>query len=508
VLTVATLFRQQLQLLALRFARGHVVICGLGEKGLLLIRAFLRRGQRVVVIERDAANPHLTLCRQEGATAIVGDATKSRVLRKASVGSARYLIAVCGDDGANVAVALASRDLARGRRRGALTGAVHVASPTLTEMLRETELGAEPVPAFRLEIFSVADRAARELLREHSPLGPAGPPVEEAPSILVVGLGAIGRSLIAQAGERWYQEPDRGSERLRVTAVDVDVGETNDALHGRYARLAECCDLVGWDTEPETLTGLAGPGLEHWHERAPFDTVVVCLDDPSLALEVALALRRQSGAEDAPIVVPMPEEGGLVRLLRQYRGPAVSLQAIHPFDPLARTCTPDLVLDGTHELLARAVHEHYLRKRLEEGKRIEDERALVPWDALPEDLKESNRRQVDHIRAKLSEVGYTIGPLVDWEAASFRFSSAEVARLARMEHDRWLAERRRNKWRYAPGPKDPDRKTHPDLVPWAELSEEAKDKDREAVIELPVLLARGGFQLRPEPAEGQQTGDG
>ncbi|MGD2105726.1 MAG: NAD-binding protein [Anaerolineae bacterium] len=496
VLTIATLFRQQLQLLVLRFTRDHVVVCGLGHKGLLLTRTFLERGHKVVVIERNPNNPHLALCRHRGATVLVGDATERSTLRKTRVGTARYVIAVCGDDGDNVAVALAARDLTKRRQRGALTAAVHVASPALTEMLRETELGNEPVPTFRLEVFSVSDRAARELLRQHPVPGPEGTPGDRAPALLVVGLGAVARRLIALAAEQRYREAPADQERLHVTAVGPGALETVEALHGRYPRLAESCDLHAWDADPETLASMTAPGPGDQDTRGPFDATYVCLDDPSLGLQVALALRHQLGDENTPIEVLMPEEGGLGRLLEEYQEATVSLRNVHPFDPVSRTCTPDLVLDGTHELLARAVHDRYLQRRLEEGKEMEEERALVPWDALPEDLKESNRRQVDHIRDKLSKVGYGIAPLVDWEAASFRFSPGEVEEMARLEHERWMVERRREKWQYASGPKDPDRKTHPDMVPWAELSEDAKDKDREAVIDLPVLLARGGFQLR------------
>jgi hypothetical protein len=59
ILTLAALFRDQVQQLTLRFARNHVVICGLGRMGLLLAGECNRTGRRVVVIEIDPANPHI-----------------------------------------------------------------------------------------------------------------------------------------------------------------------------------------------------------------------------------------------------------------------------------------------------------------------------------------------------------------------------------------------------------------------------------------------------------------
>src|SRR3712207_5394834 len=43
----------QLQSWRLRRLHGHVVICGLGDKGMLLTKAFREQGQPVVVIEQD-----------------------------------------------------------------------------------------------------------------------------------------------------------------------------------------------------------------------------------------------------------------------------------------------------------------------------------------------------------------------------------------------------------------------------------------------------------------------
>jgi hypothetical protein len=45
-------------------------------------------------------------------------------------------------------------------------------------------------------------------------------------------------------------------------------------------------------------------------------------------------------------------------------------------------------------------------------------RAHVPWQELPEDLKEANRRQVDRVSDELHAVRYLMRPLTDWGAAS------------------------------------------------------------------------------------------
>ena len=102
------------------------------------------------------------------------------------------------------------------------------------------------------------------------------------------------------------------------------------------------------------------------------------------------------------------------------------------------------------EMLARAIHEDYVRKQDEKGHAPVDNPSMVPWDELPEQLRESNRRQAEHIATKLRAIGCGIVPLTDAHGNSFTFDSREVERLARMEHERWWRERDAAGWTSAP----------------------------------------------------------
>jgi len=104
VQAMALLFYERFQLFRLRFVRDHVVICGLGRKGLLLARGFRERGHRVVVIDLDEDNDLIDQCRELGATVLIGDAASQEFLSLARVRRAKSLFAVSGDDGANAEV--------------------------------------------------------------------------------------------------------------------------------------------------------------------------------------------------------------------------------------------------------------------------------------------------------------------------------------------------------------------------------------------------------------------
>ena len=127
----------------------------------------------------------------------------------------------------------------------------------------------------------------------------------------------------------------------------------------------------------------------------------------------------------------------------------------------------------------------------------------MPWDDLPEALKESNRAQASHIGVMLKAFGCGIIPWADWDAESFEFAPEEIELLAEMEHKRWVEERLRNDWTYASGTKNIEKKTSPYLVPWDELTEEVKEWDRVTVRGMPGFLARAEFQIvRLRPRDG------
>jgi len=150
-------------------------------------------------------------------------------------------------------------------------------------------------------------------------------------------------------------------------------------------------------------------------------------------------------------------------------------------------------LAGIREKLAQAIHENYRGNQA--GKKSPDDPAMQSWEHLREDLKESNRQQADQIPEKLQAVGYGIRLAAGWEPSKMGLTPEELELLARMEHDRWLRDKMAAGWTYAPPPRNDAKKTHPSLVPWEDLPEAEKEKDRQAVQAIPELLAKAGFEI-------------
>jgi hypothetical protein len=149
----------------------------------------------------------------------------------------------------------------------------------------------------------------------------------------------------------------------------------------------------------------------------------------------------------------------------------------------------DIGAAGTHELVARAIHEEYLELQKNAGSTPETNPSMRPWEELPRRLKESNLRQAEDIWKTLHMIQCTIGFYSSGREPLFVFTDREIEFLAEKEHELWVGERVRKGWKYGKI-RDDQRKIHDCIVPWDELSEEQRQKDRSAIRALPIILAK------------------
>jgi hypothetical protein len=69
-----------------------------------------------------------------------------------------------------------------------------------------------------------------------------------------------------------------------------------------------------------------------------------------------------------------------------------------------------------------------------------------------------------------------------------------IDRLAEAEHDGWMEHRERNGWRHGK-PRDDALKLHPAMVPYAQLPEQEKGKDRNTIRHYPDFAAGADYRI-------------
>ncbi len=224
--------------------------------------------------------------------------------------------------------------------------------------------------------------------------------------------------------------------------------------------------------------------------------IYVCIEDETIGLSSALSLLKQTRASGAQILVRMTEDVGLASLLNTTADSPGNFARLHVFGLMERTCQPSLLNDGSHEALARAIHEEYLHNELRKGNTPEKNPSMVDWDRLDEGLRDMNRNQADDIAIKLNAIGCDIVPWSEYGADQFAFEPGEIEHMAKIEHERWCKQKLEQGWRYGPM-RDDRKKIHPSLIGWDDprFSEEEKDKDRNTVRQISRYLALAGFQI-------------
>ncbi len=503
LVALALIFNEQFQLLRLRRLRDHVIICGLGRKGYLLAQGFLRRGDHVVAIEKDAENDYIEACRELGALVLVGDAAKPAMLERCGVRQARYLVAVNGEDATNAEIAVLGRSLSHQRAGEALTCLVHILEPRLCELLHQHEIAASSDGRFRLEFFNVFDMGARAVLEQYPPF--TRDEAENQPHILLIGLGGMGQSLVVRAARQWRERQRKLAEEqrqpLHITVIDRMANYKAENLALRFPRLSAVCSLHLHQVDILWPEFQRGEFLERHDGVPPVSIVYVCLDNDSLGLSASLTLQQHlrrletSGAAPSPeavqVVLRTSSEAGIGGLLASE--PGQDGARIRAFGLLEQTCRPELLLGGSHEILARLLYEDYrlIQQNLKDPNRNTAD--LPPWEALPDSEREKNRRQADRLGVTLKTAGYGIQPLTDWDAETLPLPVEDATRMGRVEHQRYVAEMLRSG--YTLGPRDPKKKTNPNLVDWEALPKEIQELNRATFYPVPRLLAEAGLEM-------------
>ncbi len=150
------------------------------------------------------------------------------------------------------------------------------------------------------------------------------------------------------------------------------------------------------------------------------------------------------------------------------------------------------------DLIAQQAHEAYIAER-KTAKKFDPKKAShQPWNSLSDFYKNRNRESARAIPEKLRSVGLWFRKAAGTPSGEYPVPTDEVdslvQKLAADEHDRWVADQRRQA--YVFGPKeDHQLKHHPCLVPWTRLDEAMKNQDRDTVQNIPRFLAAAGYEI-------------
>lgn len=471
--TFLQVFRQESSLARLGRLRGHVVVAGLGRKGEMLARGLLEKGERVVGIDQNPDVPFGQTLTEAGGTFLVGDIADAETLARIRVDAAKAIYFVASDDGVNFDGLQALR---QSTPRGAGPGAVlHVQSMDLVKILglADGRAGAR--------FFSVYESGARALLLEYPAFTQRPDGRLDPLDLAIVGRGELCERLTLALAQTWAREERlqdaEHRQKLRVHIVDPDAEDAVQLLNWEHAVVAEYLDLIPIPASIQSMSFARGDFLpKHRHAFR----VYITLRNEALALEAAWKLARSTQGREGLVVVATAEDSGLAEILRLDEARA-TLERITAFGLLDRSSTPDLVVGGTFEALARRLHEFWYAQ-FPAGK-------VERWESLGPDLREAAYRSADLVAPMLLSVGWRLVRNVDGDATpSPSLPSHVVQELTRREHERWVREGQF----LASGNAQSGRQTA-----WAEAPAAVREGTLKFLTALPQILVELGFRLQP-----------
>jgi hypothetical protein len=362
-------------------------------------------------------------------------------------------------------------------RRGPLQ--VFVGAPTI-ESFSAVRLGAlSPAanPNLAIRFFLPEQDIARDFLYEH--FTQSNRALVTADGFLLVGSGPIAESLALKIARLGGQ-----IDGAKPSLDWVVPSEYATYIRATYPELKEACVL--------TLHA-SDFGLRPVLESLSLPTRVLILAQGAKALELLLGTEeRKTLSRFAGTYVADFQSKRLNNIFRKRFEWGADLGSIRFFGDLSSIASFERFQEEGRFGLPKSIHERYCQSRVAAGELAVDNPSLRSWDQIGEDLRQANQEQADHILYKLSLIGYGLENDPQAKGPPIVFSNDEFESLAKLEHLRWSADRKLAGWTYGKI-RDNELRRHPMLVPYDQLPESEKEKDRQTVRDVPFVLRAAGL---------------
>ena len=229
--------------------------------------------------------------------------------------------------------------------------------------------------------------------------------------------------------------------------------------------------------------------------KVPVNAVYICQDQPNDRLHRLTLVENvvhELGVVCPPIYTK-PFKASIQNNIDTQAERFAPAQGLHDeFGRPEKIFASDLDYQKRLDAIARKTHEDYLSNYPPQGT---PRPTQLPWDRLAEFWRQSNRLVADHLWVKLRDLRMHA---VHGVIPQCRLLTEEVDdAMAAAEHRRWSAVHYLAGWEHA-STRDYDAKKHHSLVPFQQVPEQERFKDREAVSSVVSQLSENGYGVLPD----------
>lgn len=304
--------------------------------------------------------------------------------------------------------------------------------------------------------------------------------------LFIIGFNRMGLALLLESLRLCHYTNYDGTPetRTRITVVDRQMAELLPSFRARYPYIDEQIEdvqveFVAADADDERVRAMLDEAARDENELL---TVAVALHDPDTSLATALNLPEEVYRSESKVLVRQELQRGLGEVLDRD---TARHRNVKVFGMLTAGVSGGL-LDDERPIFINHNYEKMCRldgfDAASTPYASDDERrkAHESWIALSESARWANRYQTDAFggyKRALQHYRSTCG------IATAQIPEPLYEALAEAEHRRWVAERTVAGWRAAREGEGRDNtfRVHDMIVPYAQLSDEERAKDRAVV---------------------------
>lgn len=476
------LFYEYYTQLRLLFKKQPVLVIGIGNKGLALLDD-LKTNHDTTGVALEISNTHrnTNTVRRQGHLLFNGDATHPPALIEAGIAKARYVICFLDNEQATINVTRALHNLVQAKPdRYRLQCFLHVNNARVVTMLQQSDyFQEERESGLDLRFFNHHQMIARHFFAQ-LPVEYTAELADPASRFRLVFLGA-GDTMKALLVHALQVLHTLNSASPEIVICAPDAGKLEKTFHSEYSGARQVAKLTfeEYDGSYEAIL------KDHLQDLTPdiVPLLITAFEEDSVNLKWSLEILRATPLSKFKIFALNYHNEGLNALFRPKHN---QLSRLSFFGSIESICQIEFITRQLQDTQARAIHEDYLQQ-LTGHSASESAAFKTGWDDLLEEAKEASRMQADHIPYKLAMTGQ-LGSQQD-ASEHVAFNPEQVELLAKVEHERWSANRYLNGWRFGEQ-RDDVRRQHPSLVDWEHLPEPEKQKDRDVILRIPAILMR------------------
>ena len=418
------------------------------------------------------------------------------MLTASGAAKANTLIALCDDPLDNIAICRAA--LSPTLKNNNLQVRCLI-NPLRKKHLFNPEEYFEKDSLVRLRIFNQAELLARKLFLEFPPDAAVAQSSDRV-HIILLGLTAPSEALIRQAVKLGHY---KSGKHPKVTIVDSDIEKKLAQSSAHLTSFRKWIEIIQCDSDLELLEAGKVKGLLSSNDAVT--VAYICTNDEIINLRLAILfleiMEKNVGPKQIKSfkVVALDPPGGTVLsdfyLYGKHAGKFHTFSLVGKDKNAKKSFLVESLLSDLDDTVSRSLHQSYVEKDLQMLKDNPDHKVhpnSVPWDQLPENIRDANRSVADHFEIKLRAVGCKmVAKEIGKEA---QLNTTEIELLAFMEHQRWWADRSINGWKFAKT-RDDQNRLHPNMLPYDELSEADKQKDRDSVLKMLDVFRSKGYRV-------------